>query len=66
MKGKLLMYAFVFAVLLIIFQYVNSKNIFESYQIKMTYHIEKEKVLKDSIKQLNKELKELKNPIDME
>ena len=46
MKGKLLMYALVFAFLLIVFQYVNSKNIFETYQLKMTKHIEKEQVLK--------------------
>ncbi len=66
MKGKLFMYAFVFAFLLIVFQYVNSKNIFETYQIKMTKHIEKEQVLKDSITHLNKELKELRNQLEIE
>ena len=66
MKGKLLMYALVFAFLLIVFQYVNSKNIFETYQLKMTKHIEKEQVLKDSIRSLNKQLKELKGQIEME
>lgn len=66
MKGKLFMYAFVFAFLLIVFQYVNSKNIFESYQVKMTKHIEREQVLKDSIKHLNQELVELKNQLEME
>ncbi len=66
MKGKLFMYAFVFAFLLIVFQYVNSKNIFESYQVKMTKHIEREKVLKDSINQLNKELTELRNQLEVE
>ncbi len=66
MKGKLLMYALVFAFLLIVFQYVNSKNIFETYQLKMTKHIEKEQVLKDSIRSLNKQLKELKDQFEME
>ncbi|MCK0124158.1 hypothetical protein MWU76_07080 [Gelidibacter sp. F2691] len=60
MKGKIFMYAFIFALLLMVFQYVNSKNIFESYQEKMTKHIEKEQVLKDSIMHLNKELEQLK------
>ena len=66
MKGKLFMYAFVFAFLLIVFQYVNSKNIFETYQEKMTKHIEREQVLKDSIRNLNRELKELKDRLEME
>lgn len=56
MKGKIFMYAFIFALLLMVFQYVNSKNIFESYQEKMTKHIEREQVLKDSITLLNQEL----------
>ncbi|MEO5787587.1 hypothetical protein [Gelidibacter sp.] len=66
MKGKLFMYAFVFAFLLIVFQYVNSKNIFETYQEKMTKHIEREQVLKDSIRKLNRELKELKDQLELE
>ena len=66
MRGKLFMYAFVFAFLLIVFQYVNSKNIFESYQLKMTKHIEKEQVLKDSIQLLNKELMDLKTQLNKE
>lgn len=60
MKVKLLLYALLFVCLLSLFQYVNSKNIFESYQQKMTKHIEKEMVLKDSIQRLNQELLELK------
>ena len=58
------MYAF--ALILNVFQYVNSKNIFETYQIKMAKHIEKEQVLKDSITHLNKELKELRNQLEIE
>ena len=66
MKSKLFMYAFVFAILLIVFQYVNSKHIFDSYQEKMTKHIEREQVLKDSILGLNKQLLELKGEIRVE
>ncbi|MBJ7879872.1 hypothetical protein [Gelidibacter salicanalis] len=61
MKGKIFMYAFIFALLLMVFQYVNSKNIFESYQEKMTKHIEREQTLKDSIAHLNKELEKYKS-----
>lgn len=64
MKGKLLMYAFVFVLLLLIFQYVNSKHIFESYQQKMTQRIEMEQVLKDSIQKLNLKLKEIEVQIE--
>lgn len=66
MKGKILMYAFVFVLLLSLFQYVNSKHIFESYQSKMSKHIEKEKVLKDSIQTLNRELTELKTELQQQ
>lgn len=65
MKGKIFMYIFVFALLLIVFQYVNSKNIFETYQEKMSKHIEREQVLKDSIVRLNKELLELKSEVQI-
>lgn len=61
MRGKIFMYLFVFAMLLVVFQYVNSKNIFETYQDKMNKQIEREQVLKDSILQLNQELLELKS-----
>lgn len=61
MKTKIFMYAFVFALLLIVFQYVNSKHVFDAYQEKMTKHLEKEQVLKDSILSLNKELAKFKN-----
>lgn len=60
MKGKIFMYLFVFAFLMVVFQYVNSKNIFETYQEKMTRSIEREQVLKDSIINLNAELKKYK------
>lgn len=60
MKRSILLYAFVFTLLLLIFQYVNSKNIFDTYQEIVTKHIEREEVLKDSILSLNKELLKLK------
>lgn len=66
MKSKIFIYVFVFALLLIVFQYVNSKHIFDSYQNKMTKHIEREQVLKDSIRHLNKELMELKGKLEGE
>lgn len=64
MKGKIFMYAFIFALLLLVFQYVNSKHIFDSYQEKMTKRIEREQVLKDSIQRLNQELTELKSGLE--
>lgn len=66
MKGKIFMYAFVFALLLLVFQYVNSKHIFDSYQDKMTKHIEKEKVMKDSIQNLNLQLQKLKTQLKID
>ena len=32
MKNKILMYLFIFSLLLLVFQYVNSKNIIEKYE----------------------------------
>ncbi len=63
MKGKIFMYLFVFAMLLVVFQYANSKNIFDTYQEKMTKLIEREQILKDSIFQLNKELMKYKTEL---
>lgn len=63
MKGKIFMYLFVFAMLLVVFQYANSKNIFDTYQEKMTKLIEKEQILKDSISKLNKELMKYKTEL---
>lgn len=63
MKGKIFMYLFVFAMLLVVFQYANSKNIFDTYQEKMTKLIEREQILKDSIIQLNKELMKYKTEL---
>ncbi|OBX21830.1 hypothetical protein LX77_00063 [Gelidibacter algens] len=63
MKGRIFMYLFVFAMLLVVFQYANSKNIFDTYQEKMTKLIEREQILKDSIINLNKELMKYKKEL---
>jgi len=52
MKGKIYLYLFVFALLLVIFQYVNSKNILESYEKKFDKYEAKIEAYKDSIQVL--------------
>ncbi|MEM6516428.1 MAG: hydrolase [Bacteroidota bacterium] len=52
MKKRLFMYLFIFTLLLVIFQYVNSKNIIESYDKKLTNYIEKNESLRDSIQMM--------------
>lgn len=49
MKNKIFMYLFIFTLLLVIFQFVNSKNIIENYDDKLTNYMEKNTQLKDSI-----------------
>ncbi len=49
MTKRLFMYLFIFTLLLVIFQYVSSKNIIESYDNKLTKYIAKNDVLEDSI-----------------
>ncbi len=59
MKQRIFMYLFVFSVLLILFQYVNSKRIFEDLNVKLD---KREKVitkLKDSIEILENDLLEV-------
>jgi hypothetical protein len=56
MKSKIFLYLFIFAVLLVLFQYVNSKNIFESYEKKLKVANEKEQVYRDSIMALQGEV----------
>lgn len=50
MKQKLFMYLFIFTLLLVIFQFVNSKSIIEGYDKKLTNYIEANTKLKDSIR----------------
>lgn len=49
MKQRLFMYLFIFTLLLVIFQFVNSKNIIEGYDQKLTNYMEVNTKLKDSI-----------------
>ncbi|WP_299335252.1 hydrolase [uncultured Psychroserpens sp.] len=50
MKNRIFMYLFIFTFLLVIFQYVNSKNIIEDYDKKLTNYMEMNASLKDSIR----------------
>ena len=43
------MYLFIFTLLLVIFQFVNSKNIIEDYDKKLTKALDREKVAEDSL-----------------
>lgn len=52
MKQRLFMYLFIFTLLLVVFQFVNSKNIIESYDEKLTRYMDKNVQLKDSIRSL--------------
>ena len=49
MKSRIFMYLFIFTLLLVIFQFVNSKNIIEGYDSQLTSYKEKNSQLKDSI-----------------
>lgn len=49
MKNKIFMYLFVFTALLVIFQYVNSKNILDKYEGDIAKYKESVTVFKDSI-----------------
>lgn len=55
MKSRIFLYLFVFALLLVIFQYVNSKSIFESYESRISKMEKKVKAYKDSIMSLEDE-----------
>ena len=55
MKKNLYLYLFVFALLLVIFQYVNSKNIIEKYETDITSLKESTKELKGQITRLEDE-----------
>jgi len=59
MKSKIFMYLFFFAVLFILFQYMNEKSIFESQENKIDSLSEKMAISKDSITMLNDRVAEL-------
>ncbi|MDG5491911.1 hydrolase [Psychroserpens sp. SPM9] len=52
MKQRIFMYLFIFTLLLVIFQFVNSKNIIEDYDQKLTNSMEENTQLKDSIRMI--------------
>lgn len=60
MKGKIFMYLFIFAMLLVIFQYANSKSIFESYENKLDRNEATMEAYKDSLTSLADENLDLK------
>lgn len=60
MKQRIFMYLFVFALLLVLFQYINSKSVFESYESTISTLKESNAKYKDSIAQLQDENTDLK------
>ncbi|MFT4612590.1 MAG: hypothetical protein ACJA1H_001186 [Glaciecola sp.] len=50
MKQRIFIYLFIFTLLLVIFQFVNSKNIIENYDQKLTSYMDRNSKLKDSIR----------------
>lgn len=56
MKQKIFMYLFIFSMLLVLFQYVSAKRIFEDQDIKLTNYRAKLKTFKDSIVTLNDDM----------
>ena len=59
MKQRIFMYLFIFAVLLVLFQYVNAKRIFEEQNKKIETYQQNLKSYKDSIVSLQHENLEL-------
>lgn len=60
MKAKIFMYVFIFTVLLLIFQFVNSKNILEVYEVDIKKAQDRAEVYKDSIGVLNETISEMR------
>lgn len=56
MKQRFFMYLFIFTLLLVIFQFVNSKNIIEGYDQKLTNYVEANIKLKDSIRMMQDDM----------
>lgn len=59
MKNKIFMYLFIFSVLLIIFQYTNSKGIIDKYESDITTHKEKNTELKAQVEKQTNKIEEL-------
>lgn len=49
MKNKIFMYLFIFTLLLVLFQYVNSKNVLDKYETDIKLFKQENKTVKDSI-----------------
>jgi len=60
MKSRIFMYLFIFSILLVLFQYMNSKSIIEDYDKKLTKAEARVEVYKDSLKASIDEIFELK------
>ena len=56
MKSRIFLYLFVFALLLVIFQYVNSKSILENYETRIEKAEKRIEAYKDSVMSLNEEV----------
>lgn len=59
MKNRIFMYLFVFSILLVLFQYINSKNVFETYETDINKLKIENKTLKDSITQLDNRIQDM-------
>lgn len=59
MKSRLFLYLFVFTLLLVIFQYVNSKSILDTYEKKIDRLEQRETAFQDSIMDLHDEVLDL-------
>lgn len=53
MKGRIFMYLFIFSILLVVFQYVNSKNIIDRYEVDIQNLKDVSDELKDSINSMS-------------
>ncbi|WP_223270745.1 hydrolase [Subsaximicrobium wynnwilliamsii] len=53
MKQRLFMYLFIFTLLLVVFQYVNSKKVLEDYDQRLNRFMDTNEVYKDSIRNMN-------------
>lgn len=60
MKSQIFMYLFVFAALLSVFQYVNSKHILDSYEVQINKSKERAEKYKDSLVILQHKIENLK------
>lgn len=59
MKNKIFMYLFIFTVLLVLFQYTNSKNVLETYETDLNELKADNKKLKDSVSMLDDKVLDL-------